>query len=144
MKILISILACFLFSISGLHAQEEMKAEKYENPQWYWIVKIDFAPGKMNRAKEIVEDYFMKASEDAGTPTPAMALDMNSGEYDMMVVWHMKDGIEAMNWKTSPDDVKWFQAMAKVAGSPEKAQEVWQEYQSYIVKSDADLARNAW
>ncbi|THD65732.1 hypothetical protein E7Z59_14180 [Robertkochia marina] len=144
MKIFVSILTCFLFTISGLYAQEEMKAEKYENPQWYWIVKIDFAPGKMNRAKEIIEDYFMKASEDAATPMPKMALDMTSGEYDMLVVWHMKDGIEGMNWKTSPDDVKWFQSMTKIAGSPEKAQEILNEYESYIIGSEADLGRMAW
>lgn len=98
----------------------------------------------MDRAKEIVEDYFMKASADAGTATPAMALEMSSGEYDMVFIWHMKDGIEGMNWKTSPDDIKWMNSMAKVAGGPEKAQEIWQEYESYILKSDSDLARMAW
>lgn len=132
------------FACTALYAQEEMKAEKYENPQWYWVVKVDYAPGKMDRAKEIIQEYFMKAGADAGVPGPEMVMEMSSGEYDMVFIWHMKDGIEGMNWKTSPDDVKWFNAMVKVAGDNEKAQALWQEYESYIVKTDGDLARKAW
>ncbi|WP_224489318.1 hypothetical protein [Robertkochia flava] len=144
MKTIIITMVCLCFAYSGAYAQEDIKAEKYENPQWYWVVKVDFAPGKINRAKEIIENYFMKAGADAGVPGPAMVMEMSSGEYDMVFVWHMKDGIEGMNWKTSPEDVKWLSSMSKIAGDQEKAQALWEEYESYIVKSDADLARKVW
>lgn len=145
MKSFLFMITSILFlSYGSLYAQEEMQAEKYDDPQWYWVVKVDYAPGKMDRAMELINTYFKKASDDAGLPGPIMAMEMSSGDYDMLYVWHMKEGIEGMNWKTSPNDVKWFQAMTKIAGGPEKAQEIWQEYESCIARSEADLARKAW
>ncbi|WP_224484589.1 hypothetical protein [Robertkochia aurantiaca] len=130
-----------IFMAGMLYAQEPMKAEKYDNPQWYYIVSVDYAPGKYDQAKKFIEDYFIKASEKAGTSGPVMALEMNSGTYDAMYIWHMKDGLDEMNWKTTADDVEWFKAMAELAGGQEKAQEIWQEYQSLVSSSKAELAR---
>ena len=142
--IFIALTLCFCLSSAGLFAQEEIKAEKYEDPQWYWVVQVDFVEGKMEKAKSLIENYFMKAGEESGVPGPAMIMEMSSGDYDMMFVWHMKDGIEGMNWKTSPEDVKWLNAMTKVAGSAEEAQKIWKEYESCIARTNANLARKAW
>ncbi len=120
---------------------QETTAKKYDNPQWYNIVHVDYLPGKYNKARKVISDYHKKASVKAGTPGPVMTLEMNSGSYDIMAVWHMKDGIESLNWETSPDNIKWRKAMNEIAGSAEKATEVIKEYQSYIASSSTSIAR---
>lgn len=131
---------CLVFVSQGLNAQE-MTAKKYDDPQWYNVVHIDYKAGNYNKARKIVADYFMKASENAGTPGPVMVLELNSGKYDIMAVWHMKEGIESMNWDISPDNIKWRNALNELAGSPEKAGEILKEYQSYIASSSNEIAR---
>ncbi len=134
------LILCVLFSIKGLYAQE-MEAKKFDDPQWYNIVHVDYQPGKFDKARAIIRDYFKPASVKAGTPTPVMVLALNSGPYDLMTVWHMKDGIESMNWEISPDNIKWRMALNEIAGSAEKATEIQQEYQSYIVSSSNSIGR---
>ena len=86
----------------------------------------------------------MKAGKAANLPGPEMVLEMNSGEYDLMVVWKMKDGIEDMNWEVSPNDVKWYNSFLNVVGSKEKADEIDAEYQACIRSSKGELARKKW
>ena len=136
----ISFCICVLFATQGLLAQE-MTAKKYEDPQWYNIVYVDYKPGTYNKAMKIINDYFMKASDQAGTPGPVMAFELNSGTYDNMMVWHMKDGIESMNWDVSPDNVKWRTALNELAGGAEKASEILKDYQSCIASSSNTIAR---
>ncbi len=137
---MLSLGICLVFGFQGMFAQE-MTAKKYDNPQWYNIVYVDYLPGKYNKARAIIQDYFIKASEQAGTPGPVMVLEMNSGPYDIMALWHMKDGIESMNWEVSPNDVKWRKALNEIAGSAEKASEIQKEYQSYIASSSNSIGR---
>jgi len=129
-----------IMGMQGLVAQETT-AKKYDNPQWYNIVHVDYLPGKYNKARKIISDYHKKASTMAGTPGPVMILEMNSGSYDIMTVWHMKDGIESLNWVTSPDNIKWRKAMNEIAGSSEKADKIIKEYQSYIASSSNSIGR---
>ena len=49
---------------------QEMKAEKYENPQWVSISYIKFKPMKKDQAMSIMENYFAKADQDAGIDAP--------------------------------------------------------------------------
>ncbi|UJH67770.1 hypothetical protein [Allomuricauda sp. SCSIO 65647] len=131
---------CLLFGVQDLLSQE-MASKKYDNPQWYNIVYVDYKPGTYDKAQSIIQDYFIKASEKAGTPQPVMALELNSGSYDSMLLWHMKEGVEGMNWDISPDDVKWRTALNEIAGSAEKASEILKDYQSCIASSSNTIAR---
>ena len=131
---------CLLFGMQGMLAQE-IAAKKYDDPQWYTIVHVDYLPGKSNKARKIISNYHQKASELAGTPGPMMVLELNSGPYDIMAVWHMKDGIESLNWETSPNDIKWRKAMNELAGSAEKAAEIIAEYQSCVASSSSSIGR---
>jgi len=128
---------CFFLCNGNAHAQE-MEAKKFENPQWKSVVLIKFEAGKKGKAIEIIDNYFKKATEKAGTQSP-MAINMRTGDYDMVLVWNMDGGIEDMNWEMSPNGVKWWAAMAEIAGSPEKAQEVWQEYMSLVDYSASNI-----
>ncbi|GAA4314368.1 hypothetical protein GCM10023164_09930 [Christiangramia aestuarii] len=129
----------FVFAANFSYAQE-MKAEKYENPEWVSIAYIKFKPMKKDPAMNIIENYFAKADQDAGIDAPT-AYHLAYGDYDMMVIWDMKDGIETLNWKTTPDDVKWMKSMGKIAGGQDKAMAKLEEFMSYVETWDNTLAR---
>ena len=127
-----------LFYFTDTQAQE---AKKYDNPEWYSFVYVDYHPGKMGEARDIIDNYFKKASAQAGTPTPVMEISLAAGEYDMLIVWKMEDGVEGMNWQTSPSQVKWRQAMNELAGGEEEAREIMKKYQACLRASSSNMGR---
>lgn len=136
------ILMAFFLSIHSISGQvEDVKPKKFDNPKYYMITYLKFDTGKAESAKKIVQEYFAPAGEKAGVPGPSMILDLVTGEWDMMIAWQLKDGLEALNWELSPDDVKWGKAFHELAGSSEKAEEINEEWQSYITSSKTQLAR---
>jgi hypothetical protein len=141
--ITIPVLLLFYVFLNSLNAraQSAMQPKKYDNPQWKTIVLVEFKSGKYDRAKEIIKNYYEKAGLMSNTPGPSIMLDMVSGEYDMMLIWDMKGGIEDMNWEISPDDVKWRTAMNNVAGSEAKAKAIMDEFSSLVNKSITYIAK---
>ena len=135
----ILMMLAFLAS-SSFGFSQEMQAEKYENPQWVSVAYIKFKPMKKDAAMNIIQNYFVKADQDAGI-SPPTAYHFAFGKYDMMVIWEMKEGVETLNYKMTPDDVKWMKSMAKVAGGQEKSMEVVDEFFSYIDIWENTLAR---
>ncbi len=141
MRTLRTVLAiAILFMATGFSFGQEMKAEKYEDPQWVMMAQIKFKPMKKDAAMSIVHNYFVKADEDAGIEPPT-TFHMVGGDYDMIVVWDMKEGVETLNYKMTPDDVKWMQSMAKVAGGQDKAMAKLDEFMSYVDTWENSLAR---
>jgi len=137
----ITTMAMILFLIAGNFSfAQEMQAEKYENPEWVNIAYIKFKPMKKDPAMSIVENYFMKADEDAGIEAPT-SYHFAFGKYDMMVIWKMDEGVETLNYKMTPEDVEWMKSMAKIAGGQEKAMEKLGEFMSYVETWDNALAR---
>lgn len=141
MRLLICAAAAALLSTPAF-AQDAPKAEK-RNSDYYSMTFIDFKPGHEDEAMAIIDDYFVKAADQAGTATPDMALQMLTGEYDMLVIWKMKGGVADMEWARSPDDVKWMAAMSELAGGPEAGQAKWKEYLSHVQSSKTLLAHQA-
>lgn len=114
------------------HAQEGApEPTRYENVDWHSVTLIKFKPGQQSRATEIIDDHFLPASEKAGTDRPVM-IELQAGEWDLMMLWPMKDGPSAMEWEISPDGIKWRTALNEAMGGAEKADELWQEYMSLI------------
>lgn len=127
-----------LFFMNNTSAQE---AKKYENPEWYQFVYVDYHPGMMGEARDIIQNYYKKAAAKAGTPVPVMEISLAAGEYDMLVVWKMADGVESLNWQTSPNQVKWRKALNEVAGGEDKAMEILKKYQSCVSSSSSNMGR---
>ncbi|MFK7923689.1 MAG: hypothetical protein AB8H47_17150 [Bacteroidia bacterium] len=132
----IALLGLALFLMPSTFAQEGIK---HENPQWKRVVMLDFHADKEKRAIEIIDEYFKVASKNAGTPGPEVMVDFETGEWDLMAIWGMSDGIESMNWVVSPNNQKWWAALVKITGGEEEAEAIWAEYQSCIARSSADL-----
>lgn len=130
----------FCFNITSAQ-EEEMTPKKYENPEYYMVSYVKFHPGKSGEAKKIIDEYFIPTSQQAGTDGPVMHLNMITGEWDMMIVWHMKEGLESLNWEMSPDDIKWEKAFMAMAGGKEKGMEISKQWESYIKGSKSHLGR---
>lgn len=144
LKVYLSLLAfCCLLSAGVAQAQQEMTAKKFENPEWKQVMLVKFEPESIERAKEIIRNYFVKADIKAGRQGPSVAVDLVTGEWDMMLVWDMKGGIEDLNWETSPDDVKWMTAMNDIAGGKDKARALLKEWSSTINRSTSYIGRTA-
>jgi hypothetical protein len=130
-----------LFStLISANIRAQTQAKKYDNAKWKSITFIQFKEGKMERVREIINNYFVKAAEKGGTPMPSMVSELVTGEWNMVVVWDMKEGVDALNWETSPDDVKWMTAMNEIAGS-DKAKAILDEWSSLIVRTNSYLGR---
>ena len=132
------LLLCFNISTAQ---EEEMNPKKFENPEYFMISYVKFYAGKSGKAKKIIDEYFIPSSQDAGIPGPVLQMDMITGEWDLMVIWNMKDGVESLNWEMSPDDIKWEKAFVKLTGGKEKGIEISREWESYIKESKSNLAR---
>jgi hypothetical protein len=137
--ILAAAIACLLTIPSSAEAQE---AEKWEGVNWYRIVHVDFHNGKSGDARRIIEDHYMPAGEEAGTPTPVMLLWNQTGEWDLTIIWHMKDGPASMEWRRSPDNVKWWKTFVEREGGEEAAQAIQEEYSGLVARSSSDIARS--
>lgn len=127
----------------NLTSAQEVKAEKYDNLKWYTVTFIKFEDGKMEAAKKIIDEYFKPSDADiGGAGAPVMELDLMFSEWDLMVIFPMQEGIQALEWKITPTDVEWRKAFSKRAGSEEKAKEIYQEFESYIKDYKSRLARS--
>lgn len=141
MRSLKSLLA-LIFIVSGMHlaSAQEMTAKKYENPTWVHMVYIKFKPMKKGPAMKVVDEYFAKADQNAGIDPPTV-YHFVTGQYDMMVVWEMPEGVETLNYEMTPDDVKWMEEMSKLAGGQDKAMSKMEEFYSYVEDWKTSIAR---
>lgn len=132
------------FSIAFLAMPEyttgqEMKPIRIENAEWKNVVHERFDAGKRGRALEIIRGRFMKARIAAGVARPEIMLELATGEYDLMIVWHMMEGVEAMNWELTADNIAWRSALNKQEGRAEKAGALLEKYQGLIAKAKSEI-----
>lgn len=137
--LLISLLSsAMMCTINTAQAEDGKRYE--DSVTWKSIVRINYKPGKTGDALKIIKDYYQKASKKAETPMPEMVMEMQTGDFDLLVVWHMEGGISDMNWETGPNEKKWRDALNEIAGGEDKGKAVLEEYLSYIDNVDSDIA----
>lgn len=100
---------------------------------------VKFKPGKRERAMELIAEYFVPASEKAGLAGPEMVLHMQTGRWDLVIVWNLEGGMADLEWYRSPDDIKWFEALSEIAGGEEEAGKIWGEYISTVADSISEV-----
>jgi len=138
-RLLISALGIALFlSMAGLatsaQAQDEgPQPKRYEDVTWNEVVLVDFKAGKEDRAMEIIEDHYNPATRKAGTQVPRH-VNLQTGPWDLMLIWTLQDGPSEMAWETSPEDAKFEKAFVEMHGE-EKAQEIGDEITSAIART---------
>jgi hypothetical protein len=141
LTVLIVLIIVLVLAISRGFAQSDLKPKKFDNPQWKEMVYIDFQVGKDERAMTIIKEYFIKAAKKAGLQEPEMMLSMISGEWNLVLIWRMKGGVEDLNWEISPDNVAWMKALGEVAGGADKAKALLDEYLGLINRTAVQYAR---
>ncbi len=120
-------------------ADDHMDAEMETRDQtWLRMNFIKFEPGHDKRIGEILE-MFGKADEASGNPHPVV-IHMNTGEWDMVVVFRMKHGIEQMGWKSTPEGDAWDKAFYELAGGEEAGQKIFTEFSTYVAREESHIA----
>lgn len=133
-----SILAILFCSLS-LYAQEW--DEGFTNDELYQLEYFKFEPDKTAEAIIFLNDYFIMANRVAGFPDPVMELVLDSADYDLLVLWQYEEGSDNLNWQTCPTNNNWYSAFVTVAGNEEKAKEIIERFDSYIITSQTEIAK---
>ncbi len=122
-------------------AQDDDGPQKYENAEYLSMVLVDYKPGMRTRALEIIDEHFVPAAKKAGVP-PVWAMHMQTGGWDAVFFWSMKNGPADMEWFRSPNDVKWMAAFAELEGGKENAGKLMKEYQSMVARTNVMIGHH--
>ena len=122
-------------------AQEDEGGPMTQGDDAHYIssTMVKFKPGKRERAFEIISEHFMPAGEKAGTPGPLGVIHYQTGEWDALFVWDLEGGMADLEWYRSPNNIKWWAALAEQEGGEEAASELMGEYQSLIADAETDV-----
>jgi hypothetical protein len=101
------------------------------------VLLLDLKPGTQMKAKSMI-DKFNRAGQKAGTESPKL-YEFRTGKWNYLVIWNL-DGVEDLNWEISPDNEKWWTALAEQEGGADKAFELWKEWASLISDGESALA----
>ena len=69
-----------------------------------------------------------------------MILQPATGEWNMILTWDMKEGIQELNREVRRDEVKWMTAMNEIAGSADKAKAILDEWSSLVLEAQVIYA----
>ncbi|WNC71092.1 hypothetical protein RGQ13_13285 [Thalassotalea psychrophila] len=134
-----SVLTASFLMASNISIAEDGK--RYDKSvTWKNVVKINFKPGKRDEALKIISDYYRPATVKAKTPAPEVIMELQTGDYDLLVVWHMEGGVNDLTWEKGPNGKKWRAALNEIAGGEEKAQEILDQYVNYIDNAENNIA----
>ncbi len=110
-----------------------------EDAAYIQATAVKFKPGKRERAMELIAEYFVPASEKAGLAGPHLVLHMQTGRWDMVIIWDMEGGMADLEWYRTEDDIKWLAALAEIAGGEEEGNAIWQEYIGSVANSTTEV-----
>ena len=118
---------------------EEGPMTQGDDARYVSATYVKFKPGKRERAFEIIAENFMPAGEKAGTPGPLGVIHFQTGEWDAIFVWRLEGGMADLEWYRSPDNIKWYEALAEQEGGKEAAGELMAEYRSLIAEAQTEV-----
>jgi hypothetical protein len=139
LRALIAGLALTVSLALGASAQELPKAKKFDNVRWYGILSVEFKPDKLEQGSDIVYKHFAPAGEAAGM-REVRVLQPIGGKWDMLVFFPMQGGPADLEWEVSPQDEKFWAALAGREGGSDKAFEIFGKYMESIADSDYQIA----
>ena len=129
-----------LFAASAQAQEDDGGPQKWgDDAKYVETVVIKFKAGKRERAMEIIAEYFVKATEKAGTAGPLMVIHMQTGRWDLAAVWELQGGTADLEWYRSPRDVKWYEALTEIAGGEEEAGAILKEWSGSVADSMSNI-----
>lgn len=125
---------------TGAQEEEDQGPQKWgDDAKYVTIAHVDFKPGRREEGLEIISEFFMPANEQAGVPGPSLVVHFQTGEWDVMAVWELEGGTADLEWYISPDDAKWYAALAEIAGGEEEAEAVFADWSDTIAHQLVEL-----
>jgi hypothetical protein len=141
MKKLVVFVATVLSSALIFAHPDEPKTSKNNNVSWHSITVVDYKPGTVETAKEIMQK-FESASKTAGTALPVIYW-FKSGKYDLVVTWELEKGPADLEGTWSPEGGTWWDALVAQEGSEEAARQLQANYNALIDSSITNVACKA-
>jgi len=139
-KIIAVFVPLFLSALLTIHA-EDPTPPKSSKVAWHTITMIDFKPGTLDHVKLLI-GKFETASLAAGTAVPDTYW-FESGKYDLILTWKLKEEKADFQGKWSPFGDPWWNALVEQEGSEEAAIMLQAEYDSLVASSVTSVARQA-
>ena len=127
--LLLSAVTAALMATTPLIAQE-MKAETRNDLSYMRVEMYKFKPGTGMRRAEI-EAKFMAAGKAAGTPEPTI-IHNETGAWDAIYVFPLREGLKELEYRTSPTDAAFMNALAKSEGGMDKAKALRKEWNDTV------------
>lgn len=135
--------ALLIFSVPAIaQDDDEGPQTQGEDAKYLSITYVKFKPGQRSDAMEMIAEYFVPAGEKAGTSGPIMAIHFQTGKWDAAFIWEMAGGMADLEWYRSPDDIKWFAALAEIAGGAEQAEEIWANYLATVAQAQTEVGHH--
>ena len=121
---------------------DEGPVSQGDDAQYLDITYVKFRAGQRESAMQIITEHFMPAGEKSGVPAPMLAIHFQTGKWDAAFIWKMEGGMADLEWYRSPNDVKWFAAMAELEGGVDEAQAVWADYISKVAHAQTEVGHH--
>ena len=133
---------CFLSVSAYAQDDDEGPITQGEDAKYLSITHVAFKPGQREAAMEIITEHFVAAGEKAGTPRTDNGDSLSDRQ--MGCDLHLGDGrgMADLEWYRSPDNVKWFAALAELSGGADKAEEIWASYVSKIAEAVTEVGHH--
>jgi hypothetical protein len=142
-KFLAVLAAVLVFSVPAVaQDDDEGPVSQGDDAKYLSITHVKFKPGQRESAMEMISEHFVPAGKKAGTPAPIMAIHYQTGKWDAAFIWEMAGGMADLEWYRSPDDIKWFAALAELEGGEDEAEAVWGDYISKVASAHTDVGHH--
>ena len=141
MKKVFALIAPLFLSTLLFAFPEEPIPSANNNVLWHSITMIDYTPGNVEKAKALILK-FETASVIAGTALPVVYW-FESGKYDLILTWKLKEGVTDFQGKWSPYGESWWMALVELEGSEEAAMKLQTDYNDLVASSVTSVARKA-
>ena len=117
---------------------QTIEARRIADAQYVRIEMIKFRPGGEDRAFELEERYLTPAWAASGL-TPPLELHTQTGPWDRIYVHLLRGGLADVEWQVSPDRAIFLTALARVAGSRDRALEIMAEWDALVERRESTL-----
>ncbi len=131
------IFTVFLLTSHFMMGQEEMKPEKWEDVSWQVVEMVKFKSGTMDEVKDIIEKYEAAADPDNMPELHWFVF----GDWDMMIIWTLKDGPSMLEWKRSQSSIDWYQRFIDQQGGMDEAKKLFEAYDEAVLDSKSFMTR---
>ena len=142
-KLIVATAALFLFAVPAVaQDDDEGPITQGDDAKYLRVSYVKYKPGQREMAMQIIAEHFVPAGEKAGTSPPMLAIHFQTGKWDAAFIWEMAGGMADLEWYRSPDNVKWFAALAELEGGAEQAEAIWQKYVGAVADSFVEVGHH--